>query len=346
MLLLSIEAFLRDLLDIKVRRLQGSAAALTGGVRFMPDGRTAIAGSGQAGSRSSDNSLRLWDIEMGVELGCFTGHSKPLSSIAPCPNGHTALSASVDGTVRRWDFSVALKTGLSTAIEQVDTERHNSEIIHDVRPQTVQAIAVHPDGRTALIGLGTGQASAPDHSLRLIDVATGREVRRLKGHTDPVEAVSISPNGRQALSGSVDGTVLLWDLETGQVIRRLEGHTGGVRSTAFSPQGRLVVTGSRDESVIVWDSDTGEAVRRYLGHRGEVVGVCMAREGRTVISAGADLTVREWRIDATRQELQDWIRNNRYVSTLTPEERKQYDVDLIDASLHTPQEQNDAPNPQ
>jgi WD40 repeat protein len=51
------------------------------------------------------------------------------------------------------------------------------------------------------------------------------EPRCFKGHTDCVLSVSFSPDGKQALSGSMDKTVRLWDVELGIALRCFEGHT-------------------------------------------------------------------------------------------------------------------------
>jgi WD40 repeat protein len=204
----------------------------------------------------------------------------------------------------------------------------------DVSPQGAHSIAFGPDGRTALLGLDEGKSAHPDYGLRLVDVGTGREIRRLEGHTEPVIAIAFGPDGRQALSGTFGSELLLWDVEQGRVQRRLEGHNGGINAIAFSPDGRLAVTGSHDESLIVWDVATGQARRRFLGHQGEVLGVCFPSV-RTVFSCGADLTVREWRIDATQDDLLAWIRDNRYVPELTPEQRARYYVDLLQVQDRT-----------
>ena len=51
-------------------------------------------------------------------------------------------------------------------------------------------------------------------TLKLWDLADGRCLRSLEGHTSYVNSVALSPDGRFALSGSDDRTLKLWALPT------------------------------------------------------------------------------------------------------------------------------------
>jgi WD40 repeat protein len=76
-----------------------------------------------------------------------------------------------------------------------------------------------------------------DKTIKLWEVASGREVRTLSGHTWDVTSVAFSPDGRLLASGSYDNTIKLWDVASGREVRTLSGHTEGVTSVAFSPDG-------------------------------------------------------------------------------------------------------------
>ena len=69
------------------------------------------------------------------------------------------------------------------------------------------ALAFSPDG-TILVGSGMEGWSNP---IKLWDVETGRNLGILSGHTEPVETLVFSHDGKTLASGSDDGTVLLWD---------------------------------------------------------------------------------------------------------------------------------------
>src|ERR1700676_4668339 len=58
------------------------------------------------------------------------------------------------------------------------------------------------------------------------------------GHTDLVDALAFSPDGKQLATASWDGTAIIWDVETGEKLWTLRGSWGVVSSPAFSPDGK------------------------------------------------------------------------------------------------------------
>jgi len=83
---------------------------------------------------------------------------------------------------------------------------------------------------------------------------SGYAKKALTGHSQCVQDVVISFDGRYALSGSWDKTLRLWDLMRGETVRSFSGHTSDVNSVAFSTDNRQIVSGSRDRTIRLWNT--------------------------------------------------------------------------------------------
>src|SRR4029077_16611376 len=97
-------------------------------------------------------------------------------------------------------------------------------------------------------------------TVRLWDVASGRQERVLEGHGAPVYAVAFSLDGKRLASGGADSTVGVWDVETGKELRRIPA-SATVCSAAWLPGDRLL-TGDAAGALQVWDAD-GKEVRHF-----------------------------------------------------------------------------------
>ncbi len=145
---------------------------------------------------------------------------------------------------------------------------------------------------------GAAIVKRPGGTSPPLNQITGRHLRTLKGHSDEVNSVAFSPDGRLALSGSSDDTLKLWEVATGREVRTLAGHSASVFSVAFSPDGRLALSGSKDKTVRVWDVATGRPLRTLRGHSEYVNSVAFSPDGRLALSGSLDNTVRVWEIFA------------------------------------------------
>jgi WD40 repeat protein/serine/threonine protein kinase/tetratricopeptide (TPR) repeat protein len=119
----------------------------------------------------------------------------------------------------------------------------------------------------------------------------------LEGHTDLVNCVAFSADGKRLASASQDQTVKVWDAMTGQETLTLKGHSEPVSSVAFSPDGKRLASAGQDQTVKVWDATSGRETLTLNGHSEMIMSVVFSPDGQRLASASYDKTVRVW--DAT-----------------------------------------------
>lgn len=207
---------------------------------------------------------------------------------------------------------------------QVVSETRGAQLVPQLGPSAVYAAVLSSDGKFALtssLGVvrlwdsGTGQIIrlfkgqtglfAPDgmHVLvdtRLLEIETGREVRRFEGRAAPFGSV-FSIDGRYLLTS--DKTVArLWELGSGREVRQFKGHTDAVKTATLSPDGKYVVTAGEDKTARLWDAQTGDELRQFVGHAAAVSSAVCSPAGKYVLTTSdADKTVRLWDMQTGRE---------------------------------------------
>ena len=224
-----------------------------------------------------DNSVvRVWDQQTGKQVHCWKGQFGP--GLALSPDGQMlAVGHRLEDTqFALWNMKSGRKIG------EFGTQRISVTVS---RP--AEAFAFSPDGKILAAGDGPSQPTFSvqgvdgNSTIRLWEVATGREVRQLKGHTGGVTSLVFSPDGQLLVSSSYDSTLRFWDPATGNplLVFPFPDDTpspferdfskgvnyGGILTVAFSPNGRLIASGSSDGKV------------RRLGNKPPPVVACAPR---------------------------------------------------------------------
>ena len=212
---------------------------------------------------------------------CLSGKDG-VESITFSPNLPMLATGNVDGTIRLW--------WLETPITSFYLKRQPAPPAPgELRPPGehvptsdeslagVVSVAFSPNGRLLASGNqdGTIHLWNLDTLLRELDTFLEKwidnnnkgivpelyleNVVEIQKHTESVQSVAFSPDGKFLASGSDDSTICLWNMRTCDFTDPyiLTDHTDDVESVAFSPDGLILASGSKDNTVRLWSMETG-----------------------------------------------------------------------------------------
>ena len=175
---------------------------------------------------------------------------------------------------------------------------HQPDVLQELRTFTghvglVQSVCFLPDGQGAV-------SAATDRTVRLWDVATGKERRRVCESLHEIGCLGVSPTTGHVFVGE-GASVRLYDPQTGRVTQRFIGHTDAVRCVCVASDGRQVLTAGDDRTVRVWDVASGRETQRFTKHHARLSSVAVSRDGELAVSGGHGQTLRLWETGSGRE---------------------------------------------
>ncbi|KAJ4488237.1 F-box/WD repeat-containing protein pof1 [Lentinula aciculospora] len=259
---------------------------------------------------SYDRTVRVWNLETGVELHCLKGHTRAIRALQF--DDVKLITGSMDMTLKVWDWR---------------------------RGRCIRTLTGHTEGVVCLNFDSNVLASGSvDATIKVWNLRTGGAFT-LRGHQDWVNSVQLwdslktgqssassatpvfdvpgcgAPQidpGKMLFSASDDGTIRLWDLTLRTCIKQFTGHVGQVQSI------KLLLADECDEStdVDMADSDQEE---RLLDHvvasgsssssslvSGQVAPSVSKTKKPLLVSGSLDNTTKIWDIE-TAQPIQTFF---------------------------------------
>lgn len=275
----------------KLRELSSSgqtAPGLAPSIAFSRDGRLLAASA-------ADNSVKVWDVNSGREVLTLTGPQGTISAgfgVYFIGFASDNRLVTVSDAARVWD----LNTGRELRTLELSSPATSGYT------GTEAGMALSPDGTQFVMLDDDSEAQA-----RVIDLSSGREVRRVKLSDKRVDTISFvfTPDGRVLAAGIIEKRLKLWDL-TAKKDQDLGQTTKDYSQVKFSRDGRLLAL-SENYVVKIWEVASGREVTQLkVPNSGAFVSqadafMAFSEDGKRVATGGFDTDTIVWETETAKR---------------------------------------------
>ncbi len=264
--------------DIRGERTKVEIHGHTGGIKalsYTPDNRIRACGTGL------DGKLRIWDAGTSSELSILRDHIELTQAVAFSIDGERIASGgSVDGNIF-----------LSNVLNILNNNPHNDNNIKTVykgNPHGITALSISPANSILASGGGDGR-------IHLLNIATGRQLKILRGTQTTITALTFVLDSTHLFSGEENGTIRYWNALTGkQVDDGFIGSINAVTAIAFSPNIHIIAIGDTKGIINLFDLEEKQVKSILTQHTKKITSLIFSDDNSTLVSGSEDGTILLW----------------------------------------------------
>jgi WD40 repeat protein len=226
-------------------------------------------------------------------------HFGPVFSLAMLADGKTAVSLSMDDTLKFWNVNTGAQErvlspnfgrGATLAVTTNGILAAGGGGVVKVwslkpEPKLLVEIPAHAGQVTGVALVSDGSvlvSSSFDGALKSWQLPAGTLLHEMKGHRGRVLSVSLSADSERVVSAGDDGTVRVWSLKTGLPLRSIAAHDKPISCVRIAADGQTIATASDDGTTKLIHADSGEVIRTFPVSNTEVWSVAFTPSGRTL----------------------------------------------------------------
>lgn len=139
-------------------------------------------------------------------------------------------------------------------------------------------------------------SGSTENILRVWDPRTCIRNMKLRGHTENVRALVVSPDGNQVVSGSSDGTIKIWNLGQQLCVQTIHVHKEGVWSLLMTENFQYIISGSRDRNIVITELRNPSNSIVVCEEKAPVLSLCFNIDKTGVWATTWNSDIRCWRL--------------------------------------------------